>query len=120
MVGISGFIDQQRLPLANTFAQRFRVVSHPAFRIGFLDAQNGRPFDHDDIFARIEAETPPRALDRIGWVSLAFDPIAVNLAQFRYEEGRLAYLDKGWRCKGWNNPDFPPARAMAYCEGATS
>lgn len=111
--------------IAETYAEVMRIITHPAFRIGFIDAQHGRPFDHERIMARIVAETPPRALERIGWkwLATADDPASdlltsaamdwarqyeVELAQYRYEEGRLCVIDLGLKYRAWGHPDFPP------------
>lgn len=102
---------------AETLNDLLEVVTHPAFRIGFLDAQKGRDFDHDNIMVRIEAETPLSALSRIGWTPhtlpiLVDDTVRiaarVELAQYRYEEGRLLVKTDGLRCKAWGHPDYPP------------
>lgn len=99
-----------------TFADFFTIATHPAVRIGFLDAQNERPFDHDRIADRILQETPPNALKRLGWTAEGlFTRHAIELAQYRYEEGRLLFLDVGLRCKAWGHPDFPPASVRKYC-----
>lgn len=90
------------------------IVTHPSVRLGFLDAQAGKPFDHDHIMDRIVAETPQRALVRIGWRPLlgAFDDVRV--AQYRYEEGRLLVTQEGLRCRKWGHPDYPPAQVMDW------
>lgn len=98
---------------ASTVGQLRQIVTHPAFRLGFLDAQNGRPIRHDDILERIERETPSRALERLGWFGGAgiFDrPRICEIAQYRYEEGRLAVRTFGIKCKAWGHPDYPPAQ----------
>lgn len=117
--------------VAQSYGTLLGIVSHPAFRLGFLDAQHGRDFDHDRIMLRIVNETPTRALERIGW-SWAAAPerltrdlfsashdrktraLEVELAQYRYEEGRLAVLDLGLRCRAWGHPDFPPKAVDDY------
>ena len=100
---------------ANTYGQLWSIVTHPAFRLGFRDAQGGRPLDHDRIADRIRAETPPRALERLGFGGHLFrEDIAV--AQYRYEEGRLLHIDVGLRCKAWGHPDYPPAAVQRYIE----
>lgn len=103
---------------AETYAECWRIVTHPAFRLGFLDAQHGRPFDHDAITARIVAETPASALRRLKFMPDMPDMLgtraAIELAQYRYEEGRLAVLAFGLRCRKWGHPDFPPAAVRDY------
>jgi len=114
--------------------QLLAIVTHPAFRLGFLDAQDGRPFDHDRIVARIEAETPRPALERLGWFSfgrfdqapdmfagagmskLDRDQARAALAQYRYEEGRMMVVGFGVRCRSWGHPDFPPAAVTRLLE----
>ncbi len=91
----------------------FAIVTHPAFRIGFLDAQAGHVLDHDNIIARIEGETPESALRRIGWGNL-LSADDIGLAQYRYEEGRLTVISEGLRCKAWGHPDNPPSQVMSY------
>lgn len=103
-----------------TAAEAFRIVSHPAFRLGFLDAQHGRPFDHEDIVGRIERETPKLALRdrRLAWWTywLAHDlPQAVEVAQYRYEEGRMLVTEFGLRCKAWSDPRYLPAQVRQAC-----
>ena len=96
-----------------------RIVMHPAFRLGFLDAQRGHPVDHDDIVRRIQNETPPSALKRIGWDWLAWTAPTtkdVEVAQYRYEEGRLAVRQFGLKCRAWGHPDFPPAQVRSKVE----
>lgn len=103
-----GFQGPVRPQLAQDVGARLRIISHPAFRLGFLDAQLGLPFSHDDIMTRIERETPIAALDRIRWSRQLFSAKMVERAQYRYEEGRLVVIKYGLRCKSWNQPDFPP------------
>ena len=91
----------------------WRVITHPAFRLGFLDAQNGAPCDHDDILKRIRAETPRAALQQAD-ASRHFAPNAIALAQYRYEEGRLAVLEEGLRCRAWRHPGQPPPTVRAH------
>ena len=114
-----------------TIGECLAIAMHPAFRIGFLDARAGRRFDHDCIMQRILAETPASALKRLGWTSPLFDDgpdmfgvesniskhqaRLVELAQYRYEEGRILFLGHGVRCKAWGHPDFPPAGVRAFC-----
>ena len=106
---------------ATLYSQRMDMVMHPALRIGFLDAMNGHPIDHDHIIDRIERETPPNALKRIGWQrphrsGLFPDPIdRVALAQYRYEEGRLMVKQFGLKCRAWGHPDFPPKAVVEVC-----
>ena len=100
---------------AQTLADLWQCVVHPAFRIGFLDARAGRPFDHDKIVDRIQAETPAGALQRLGWAGLdLIDAKSFEVAQYRYEEGRTLFLEYGVRCKAWGHPDFPPAQVREF------
>ncbi len=96
-----------------SYADGFQIVQHPAFRLGFLDAARGQPLDHDHIMDRIFAETPPRALERLGWSGIDLVARDVALAQYRYEEGRAAVVEHGCRCKAWGHPDYPPAQVRA-------
>ncbi len=96
---------------AGSFADFMVVVTHPAFRIGFLDAQRDRACNHDDILGRIVAETPPNALKRL---KFDIDAASVSVAQYRYEEGRLAVLEYGLSCRAWGHPDFPPKKLIDY------
>ena len=103
---------------AEGFAERYSIACHPAFRLGFLDAQHNRAFSHDRILDRIEAETPANALKRVGWRRLAFsiaDKTQTELAQYRYEEGRLLVKAFNLRCKAWGHPDYPPAQVVEFC-----
>ena len=100
--------------LARDPMRRLRIVSHPALRLGFLDAQNGRPLDHDNIIKRIMAETPPTSLKCLGWDRELFSQKDVEKSQYRYEEGRLLVIKYGLRCKGWNHPDYPPAAVRNF------
>lgn len=103
-----------------TFGEMLWIVEHPAFRLGFLDAQHGKPHNHDHIVERIAAETPINALRRLGWDALHIghdlfglaNGRRVEIAQYRYEEGRLAVVQWGLRCKAWGHPDFPPKRVI--------
>lgn len=99
---------------AVTLADFMSIVSHPAFRIGFLDAQHDRPFDHDHIVRRIQTETPPNALKRLGWDGDLFSRDDVALAQYRYEEGRMLAKEYGLRCRAWGHPDFPPKQVFDF------
>lgn len=90
----------------------FMALAHPAFRLGFLDAQHGRPFDHDAILLRIERETDARALKRLEWWPAASTD--VELAQFRYEEGRLLQRMYGLKCRSWSWPSSPPSAVMTW------
>ncbi|XUM21035.1 hypothetical protein ACRAVF_27110 [Bradyrhizobium oligotrophicum S58] len=115
---------------AQTLADFVSIIQHPAFRIGFLDARAGRPVDHDRIMQRIIVETPPGALKRLGWSDAADDQPdmfridqlqakrakRVEIAQYRYEEGRILFIGHGVRCKAWGHPDFPPAEVMRFCK----
>lgn len=98
---------------ADSAAGFYAIVMHPAFRLGFLDAQSGLPHNADQMLQRIERETPRSALERIGWLDL-FRKHDEDLAQLRYEEGRLAHLQFGLKCRGWGHPDYPPAQVRNF------
>jgi hypothetical protein len=99
--------------VSDDFDRNFAIVSHPAFRIGFLDAQRGRRPDPGPIIGRIYTETPKGALRHLGWTGRGpLDEVA--LAQWRYEEGRALCIEHGLRCKAWGHPDFPPKQVMDY------
>lgn len=116
---------------AQTLSDLVAITMHPAFRLGFLDARAGRPLDHDTIMARILSETPAGALKRLRWSARQlFDgpdlfgvdsaqakraAKSVEVAQYRYEEGRKLYLEYGVRCKAWGHPDFPPVAVREFC-----
>lgn len=116
---------------ARTLGDMIAITMHPAFRLGFLDARAGKPLDHDTIMARIFSETPAGALKRLGWSTPdLFDGpdmfgvesahakrirLKVEVAQYRYEEGRTLFLEYGVRCKAWGHPDFPPAQVREFC-----
>lgn len=99
---------------ARTYGDLFAIITHPAFRLGFLDAQNGKPFNHDCIVERIEAETPAGAMKRLGYAGIYWTARMIETAQYRYEEGRIAVIMEGLRCKAWGHPDFPPAQVREY------
>lgn len=101
--------------IATRYGDLFCIVTHPAFRLGFLDALAGKPIDHDHIADRIVRETPASAIRRLG-ISAAslFDTAAVELAQYRYEEGRIAVIQEGLKCRAWGHPYFPPAQVRQY------
>lgn len=116
---------------ARTFGELYAIVQHPAFRLGFLDARAGRAMDHDTIMLRILAETPAGALKRLGWEKLPLidgpDMFGVEsaaaeaagkrveVAQYRYEEGRILFVEHGVRCRAWGHPDFPPVAVTEFC-----
>jgi hypothetical protein len=100
---------------AKTIGEMIAITMHPAFRIGFLDARDGRALDHDLIVQRILSETPAGALKRLGWNADLFDRKSVEVAQYRYEEGRTLFLEYGVRCKAWGHPDFPPIAVRDFC-----
>ena len=100
--------------IVETYADMLACATHPATRLGFLDAQAGKPFDHDDILRRIKQETPAGALKRLGWDVDWIDQPSFALAQCRYEEGRLLVTDKGLRCRAWGHPDFPPKQVLDW------
>lgn len=98
-------------PVADSKADMLKIVTHPAFRIGFLDSQSGRPLAHDRILDRIAVETPKTALRRIGWDDARFGFLRTQhfeIAQYRYEEGRLAQSMYRLSAKSWSHPDYPP------------
>lgn len=118
---------------AQSYADLMGIVMHPAFRIGFLDGQSGGEFDHDTIMTRIEQETPQRALERISWPWVGGKDVhpdllgsayadrmatnrakAVELAQYRYEEGRRLSKEFRLRCKAWGHPDYPPKAVVDF------
>lgn len=92
------------------------ALTHPAFRIGFLDACAGKPFDADLSLERLRAETPANAKQR--WRLFAPDdrryPIA--LEQYRYEEGRIVVHEYGLTCGSWKNPDRLPPQLRRYID----
>jgi hypothetical protein len=100
---LSDAIPERQKPIGDRLAdadELWSIVCHPAFRLGFLDMQAGRPLDHDAIHSRILRETPPTALDRLGYPMLYMGQRWQDVAQTRYEEGRLAVVQFGLRCKG--------------------
>lgn len=99
---------------ASALDEMMRIVRHPAFRLGFLDAQRGLPLDHDRIIDRIYAETPHGALKRLGWGGFLDCNSKADLAQYRYEEGRIAVVEYGLSCKAWGHPDYPPRAVLAF------
>jgi hypothetical protein len=98
---------------AKSLQDMLEIASHPAFRLGILDAASGSPFDPGDkISKRIYEETPRRARGMWGgWVSDG----ELELAQKRYEEGRICLI--GWRLKvrAWSDPRFPPKVIREWC-----
>lgn len=103
--------------LARTSAQFLQIVTHPAFRIGFLDAQRAHPLDHDLIAMRITSETPASYWQRSRRSPDAFQSRdAIELAQYRYEEGRLAVLVLDLRCRAWGDPDYPPTSVRKHIQ----
>lgn len=101
-------------PAPTTYGGYLAIAMHPAFRLGFLDAQNGRPLDHDRIRERIYAETPRGALQRLGFSRAMLSERDIEIAQYRYEEGRILVIGEGCRCKAWGHPDFPPAQVDRF------
>lgn len=102
---------------AVTFDDLYGIVIHPAFRLGFLDAQHGKGFDCDDIIARIYRETPAGALGRLGWSKSDLfndQKPSFDLAQYRYEEGRRIQSEYGLKCRAWGHPDYPPVAVMDF------
>lgn len=100
---------------ATTFAELMAIVAHPAFRLGSLDAAAGKSIDHDRILLRIQRETPEKSLQRSGWLGLFSDFKAAEIAQYRYEEGRLVVIFYGLRFRGWGWPEYPPAAVRKLC-----
>lgn len=101
--------------LARSYGELWGIVTHPAYRLGFLDGQENRPFDHDRIIARIEAETLPSALRTCGWPPLRAPDMLIEESQVRYEEGRLLAA-RGIRCRSWRWPSYPPKAVRAEIE----
>lgn len=101
-------------PPPTTYGAGLAIAMHPAFRIGFLDAQRGHPLDHDRIRSRIYCETPRGALQRLGYARRDLSERDIEIAQYRYEEGRTAVIQFGLRCKAWGHPDFPPVQVDAF------
>ncbi len=100
---------------ASTISELWGIITHPAFRLGFLDAQCGLPISHDRIGSRIENETPASFFSRMkAQPNLWEGANRIQLAQYRYEEGRLAVLQEGLKCRKWGHPDFPPAAVRRY------
>lgn len=113
--------DRPVMRKAGTYWDFMSIFMHPAFRLGFNDAMAGRPLDHEKILDRIASETPASALERLKWdvsqdIFVEVRAKKAALAQFRYEEGRQAVLERGMRAKSWNHPDFPPAACRKYAE----
>ena len=101
--------------LESSLGKILAVVKHPAFRIGFLDARAGRALDHDDIARRIVAETPAGSLSRLGYGSGFFPESSVEIAQYRYEEGREAFVLFAPQVRRWGYPDYPPVAIQNLC-----
>ena len=99
--------------MSKSLADIMNIVRHPAFRLGVLDFIAGRPFNHDEIIARINAETPAKAIN-------PWEVSNERLAQYRYEEGRLAALIYKIKIRSWNWPNYPPKpiREMALQRAA--
>lgn len=112
---LDGFQGPTNGEIATSYGALLTIITHPAFRLGFLDAMRGLPLDHDLIGERIKAETPASYFKRMGvQPDDLFQQPDVRLAQYRYEEGRLAHLMLGLRCKAWGHPDFPPKSLRDY------
>lgn len=120
-------LSDKPISQASSYAELWTIITHPAFRLGFLDAQAGRPLAHEHILRRIESETPARALKRIKWLPSPdaenligiglyrrMRQAACELAQYRYEEGRLAVFQAGLKCRAWGHPDYPPSAVTRY------
>jgi hypothetical protein len=107
-----GFQGPTNGETAQSYWDFMSIAQHPAFRLGFLDARAARPLDHDKIVARMIAETPPRACMGTS-PPVDGDAAAVELAQYRYEEGRLLWLIEKPKVKAWSHPDFPPRASIS-------
>lgn len=111
-----GFQGPTNGETAKSYWDFMSIAQHPAFRLGFLDARAGRALDHDKIFARMIAETPQRAWERMSMSPpVEGDMAACEIAQYRYEEGRLLWLIEKPKVKAWSHPDFPPKAISDYC-----
>lgn len=104
------------VPVASSFSGIMALVMHPAFRLGFLDAQAGLGLDHDYIGRRISTETPPGALSRLGYASGLFDQQSIEIAQYRYEEGREVFVRYTPKVRAWGHPDYPPVSIRDLCQ----
>lgn len=110
--------------VAQTTAQMLVIAQHPAFRLGFLDAHEGLPLAHDRILERIWAETPENALKQMRFprprgADLFGDDTAreiTELAQYRYEEGRLVSVHVKRSARGYSDPRFPPQPVLLFIE----
>jgi hypothetical protein len=110
-----GGANTQPRKTASALDELMTIVTHPAFRIGFLDYQAGRGLDHDDIMRRAREETLASALEG-RWNPKYWDADKIEFAQIRYEEGRRCAAI-GAQCKSWNHPDYPPVQVRRQIEG---
>ena len=93
-----------------------QIFTHPAFRLGFLDACRGKPFDADLSLARLRAETPANCKFRWNLFYPEDRRYPDALEQFRYEEGRLFVIERGLTCGSWGHPDRLPPQVRRYID----
>ena len=91
---------------ASSMNEFWVIVTHPAMRLGFLDARRGALHDCEDIVGRIVRETPPNGLKL--WRRELVRKGAVEAAQRRYEEGRQLWVDYRLVVRGWSDCRYPP------------
>ena len=110
--------NQGLRPVAQTIDEFLEIVSHAAFRLGALDAANGRPLSHDEIRTRVELETPPRAIGfgQCGGHPSSWSGHNLEIAQKRYEEGRQIVAGFRLKIRSWSDPRFPPKVVRDWCE----
>ena len=95
---------------ATTYFELLQIFTHPAFRLGWLDATHGRPLDHDDIEKRLQ---------KTGTVFESCDKQLTKervwLAQIRYEEGRMVAVRYNHKPARWNRAEQLPAVLNDLC-----
>ncbi|MBO9424669.1 hypothetical protein J7444_08050 [Labrenzia sp. R4_1] len=106
--------NKPRRDVLDNYRDAFSCVCHPAFRLGFLDALGGRPLDHDSISCRIACETPESFFSRNPFYGAPFSATDIEVAQRRYEEGRLLQVQERLLCRSWSHPDFPPVQVREW------